>query len=221
MDITSIIDIDKIKEKISEEMITYISDLFPDGKIPLYISPISDSSDNYIKWSEYSSEGPLSGFDDNYCRADETGSLFYPTLNEDLQPCDSFFSSEITSLIDLNEIIYNSIATIKLDTEVENRIESEKVHNELNEKLDEYTKVKTDLYQEEKTLTNLQNISSVINNLNNQLNKNNSATQNQVNINKDTIEEEKYRYAPNQYYIYSIVVLIVIIFIIHFTVLYY
>jgi hypothetical protein len=213
------IDIEKIKLQLKDELIPYMNKLFPDGKIPLYITPLANTSENYLTWSGYSTEGPLSEFTDNYCRPDETGAFFYPTINDDLKSCEQYYTPEVKDLTDLNEIIYNSIAIAKEDDSIE--IKTDEIKSLLDDKINDYKKFKLELIQQEKTLNNLQNISSIINDLSKKLNKSKFNTQNQVNINKDTIEEEKYRYAPTQYYIYTIVVLVIIAFIIHFTVLYY
>jgi hypothetical protein len=219
--ITDNIDIEEIKKGLTDEIIPYFADLFPDNKIPLYISPLSKTNDNYLAWSAYSSEGPNSTFTDNYCRPDETGRLFYPTDQDDLKPCDNFFTQDINNLLDLNEQLLTTINDVKLDTNVEVELSADKIQEELEAKISEYTELKSKLNSESKTMNNLNNISKIINELSVRLNKREKETDNEVNINIDSVEEEKYRYAPTNYYIYTIAVLIVLIFIIHFTVLYY
>jgi hypothetical protein len=216
-----LIDIESIKEDIKTELIPYIEELFPEGKIPLYLSPLSTDDKNYISWSAYSSVGPNSTFSDNYCRADETGELFYPTETDDLQSCEKYFTDEIKELLDLNQLVYNNINSSTIDNNIETELGSDNVKTELEEHINEYTELKKEILQNEKTFNNLINISKIINELSTQLNNDELKTENKININNDTIEQEKYRYAPTNYYIYAIAVLVVIIFIIHFTVLYY
>lgn len=218
---TNNINIEEIKIGLTDEIIPYIADLFPDNKIPLYISPLSENNDNYLAWSAYSSEGPNSTFTDNYCRPDETGRLFYPTDRDDLKPCDEFFTQDINNLLDLNEQILTTISDVKLDTDVEVELSADKIQEDLENKIAEYTELKSKLNSETKTMNNLNNISKIINELSVKLNKKERETNNKVNINNDSVEEEKYRYAPTNYYIYTITALIVLIFIIHFTVLYF
>lgn len=219
------IDIEKIKIELKEEIVNYLKqgNLFPDNKIPIYISPINVDNENYLTWAAYSTEGINSEFEDNFCRINEiNGNKFlYPT-QDDLQPCDEFYTNDILELTDLNTIINNTISNkVNMNKEIEEELNSDEIHNKINEKINEYKFTKNKLISEQKTMNNLINISKILNNLNNKVNKNMKNTNNKVNINNDSIDEEKYDYITTNYYFYIIAALIVLIFIIHFTVLYY
>lgn len=216
------IEIEKIKTELTNDLLPFLKELFPDNKIPLYLSPINDSNDNYLAWSAYSTVGPNSTYADNYCRTnDDSGRLYYPTDRDDLQSCDNFFTSDIKNLLNLNEGILTSINDVKLNDTIESKLTSDVTKANLEEKINEYSNIKKELLNQKKTVNNLDNISKIINDLNSKLNSEDIKTKNAVNINYDTIEQEKYKYLNTNYYIYTIIALTVIIFIIHFTVLYY
>jgi hypothetical protein len=218
------INIELIKKGLTKDLLPYFNELFPDNKIPLYLSPLSESDNNYITWNQYSSIGNNSSYDDNYCRAnDNTLKLYYPTADNEtnLKSCNNFFPNNITELQDLNEHILYNVNNIKLNEDIENNIKSNEVKTKLENKIHTYIKIKKELNDQQKTMHNLNNISLIINDLSNKVKINASDTENKVNINYDSINQEQYKYLSTNYYIYTIIVFVIIIFIFHFTVLYY
>lgn len=220
----------KSHEVLSEHIKGVYSELFPDNKIPIFMTPLNKDNVDYITWNAYSSTGPYSTLTDNSCQPNELGDYQYPTPTG-LVDCNNFYPNDILEMVDLNTFLYNTLSGIKNITnndelmnykidetrncEMVNKEDNTELNNKLNTVLDEYKQAKQELANEERVLKNFKNIETIIRNLNNKYNEEKHKTDNLVNIKIDSIDEEEYRYLDTQYYYYIIGVLIVVIIILH------
>lgn len=206
--------IENIKSEVKYKLNPFIKELFPDNKIPIYISPIDIKNSDYITWSEYNKVDKYGDLNDNYCRPNEVGEYQYPT-NDDIKSCDNYIDKNVLNELNLNKFITNSYNNIKIEEDIDDK----KIINNLHKKINEYEKTLKTLDNEKKILNNYKNIHNVINIINKKINNKEYNTKNKVNINNDSYNDELYNYLPFNYYIYTIIALVTIILILQFTII--
>lgn len=211
--------LDQIKNEIRPEMIEKLKIIFPDNKIPLNISLISELDSRYTTWQVHCSNPETCLYPDkgdNYCRPNEVGNYQYPEIDEksgdiDLKDCNTLFNDDILNLIDMNTIIGNNLNNLTLDNSIENDINSIEIKRRFESEIDEYKKLTAELNSQDKIMTNMKNVTAIINKLNNDINKKNQSSENESNILEYSVDTEKYQYIDTQYYIYIILSLAVVI----------
>lgn len=192
---------------------------FPDNKIPILVSPVSNSNNTeYITWDQYSSTGPYSQINDNYCRPNNAGEYQYPS-NEELKDCNDIINSDVLELMDLNNFIMN----IEKNSAQENElaIELDQFDNSINSELEKYKSLKSKYETHKKINNNMKNIIHIIKELNKQKNQNDAEIDNLVNINNQSVSHEEYDFLNKQLYIYVIIGLCIILSILFITKFYY
>lgn len=210
--------IENVKVEVNKDIIEYIYDnLLPDGKIPIYYSPLNSTNDEYITWKDYSSTGPYKDKDDNYCRPNEIGTYQTPT-EDTLLECNDFFNTNTQNLMSIDNFILNQIDNI---TDITQPLANAATSNtfdetEFNNKKQEYADIKLELAKNRKLLDNIKNIEKIINNINNKVKKDEQEKINIVNINNTNIKNEKWNYLSKRNYVTTIILLISIIIIISF-----
>lgn len=196
-----------INDEIKDDIKLFVKEVFPENKIPIFLSPVSNTDSlNFTTWNMYSSTGPYNQFNDNFCRPNEVGEYQYPKIT-DLESCGPMFNDNVMDLTDMNNFISNMEINLEDDLE----IDIDELKNKIEENMEKYKNQKIEYLDQEKIKNNLKHIGVVIN----QLNKDNDAHEakmiNQINVNEDTIEPVNYNYLAKHYYIYTIIGLVFIL----------
>ena len=131
-------DCNKIKDKYLEN-----------DRIPLFISPIDEDSNNYVTWQFIYDSNPeigddYSNYDDNVCR-DFQGAKRYPTLvnngQVDLIPCNKFFNPTVNSIRSMKDFIDAEIIKSKIFLVSREITDSQNISNirkQIREKVKEF-----------------------------------------------------------------------------------
>lgn len=216
------------KNILQNKLNEYIKSIFPDNKIPLYYSPIGRSDNRYITWNQYNETSIHGEFEDNYCRPNELGNYQAPS-NSELINCEQLNSNnDIINLIDLNKFINNQLNVIKDKAEFSD--ENNNYIKKIDDMINDYKMHKNNLYNQKKTLDNLKNVSELLFELNNEINKSTDETKNKININNDEITGyqnianisdikniDKFTNFNSTTYIYIIIALVTIVVILQIT----
>lgn len=210
--------IEEAKKTMRADLLKFIKTIYPDNNINLYISPISVDNVDYITWEEYNPTGEYGKEKNNYCHPNEVGDYQYP-YNEDnivfeLRNCNNYFTEEIKEMLDLNSYITKSFVDVKTDVALEEGVNLE-LDAGLTEVINEYKRELNKKNEKQKILNSYKNIRQMIKYLENQ--KIEQSNANEINIINDSIESEKYGYLSRNFYIYTIIALVIIATLIQFS----
>lgn len=210
--------IEESKKTMRADLLKFIKTIYPDNTINLYISPISVDNVDYITWEEYNPTGEYGKEKNNYCHPNEVGDYQYP-YNEDnivfeLRNCNNYFTEEIKEMLDLNNYITKSFIDVKTDIALEEGVNLE-LDASLTEVINEYKSELNKKNEKQKILNSYKNIRQMIKYLETQ--KKGQSNANEINIINDSIESEKYGYLSRNFYIYTIIALVVIATLIQFS----
>lgn len=210
---------EQITNKVSADIKGLMTELFPDNKIPIMISPINEYNSEYITWNAYSSTGPYNTFADNFCRPNDVGTYQYPT-ETGLEDCNEYFPSNIIDMSDLNSFIKTELDNVNFEDDAYTTVGSN-TKKQMEDKLTVYKSQKADLAKQEKLIHNLKNIQTLLKKLNEKYQKDENNTENAVAVNLDSVDTERFKYLNTQYYLYIIGALVIVVLLLQITVFVY